>query len=414
MGPPSRNVTTAQIALLAGRVFTPAAPVDKQALFAGRTKQLRKVMDAVVQRGQHAIVFGERGVGKTSLANVLEDALQHPSGQVIAAHVNCDSGDTYHSLWSKVFSDIELQVESRIAGFLSTASSNPTTVADHIAGSITSNTVRKLLTALSANALVVIIVDEFDRVKDNRTRAMFADTIKMLSDQSIHATIVVVGVADTVDELLAEHQSIERALVQIPIPRMSVDELAEIIAKGLEKLGVRIEALARDRITLLSRGLPHYTHALGLHAARAALDKGQMTITMADVDTAIRRALDEAQQSTKSAYHKAVSSQRKDNLYAHVLLACALAETDQMGYFAPADLRAPMSSIMGRPYEIANFIQHLNAFCKEERGSILQAVGVPRRFRYRFRNPLMQPFVTMQGFASGMVDRSLLEQAEIP
>ena len=82
-----------------------------------------------------------------------------------------------------------------------------------------------------------------------------------------------------------------------------------------------------------------------------------------------------------------------------------------MGYFAPADLREPMSRIMSRPYEIANYIQHLNSFCKEERGNVLQRTGAPRRYRYRFRNPLMQPFVTMQGFANGMLDRSLLEES---
>lgn len=400
-----------RLALQAGRVFTPAAPVDKQALFAGRREQLRKVVDTVLQRGQHAIIFGERGVGKTSLANVVEAALRAPGGEVITAHVNCDSGDTYQSLWTKIFGEIELHTEVRSAGFQPDVSRQVTTVADEISHPITSNKVRKLLTALADDALLVLIVDEFDRLQDGNARSMFADTIKTLSDNAVPATLVLVGVADTVDELVSEHQSIERALVQIHMPRMSTDELAEIIGKGLSKLEMKIDPAARERITLLSRGLPHYTHALSLHAVRAALDEGQLTIRMRHVDQAIQKALDEAQQSTKSAYHKAVMSQRKDNLYAQVLLACALAETDEMGYFAPADLREPMSRIMSRPYEIANYIQHLNSFCKEERGNVLQRTGAPRRYRYRFRNPLMQPFVTMQGFANGMLDRSLLEES---
>lgn len=401
----------ARIGLQAGRVFTPAAPVDKHALFAGRKEQLRKVVDTVVQRGQHAIIFGERGVGKTSLANVLEDTLRAPGGEVITAHVNCDSGDTFESLWTKIFGEIELHTEVRSAGFQPSISREVTTLADEIHFPVTTTKVRKYLTALSEGALLVIIVDEFDRIQNPQARAMFADTIKMLSDHAVPATLVIVGVADTVDELLAEHQSIERALVQIHMPRMSVEELAEIISKGTSKLNLKIDSDAKKRITLLSRGLPHYTHALSLHAVRASVDDGQTTIKMRHVDTAIQKALNEAQQSTISAYHKAVSSQRRDNLYSQVLLACALAETDQMGYFAPADLREPMSKIMNRPYEIANYIQHLNAFCKSERGAVLQRLGIPRRYRYRFKNPLMQPFVTMQGFASGLLDRSLLLQS---
>ncbi|HSK77071.1 MAG TPA: AAA family ATPase [Thermoanaerobaculia bacterium] len=400
-----------RIALEAGQAFTPAAPIDRQALFAGRKEQLRKVVDTVAQRGQHAIIFGERGVGKTSLSNVLEDSLHAPGGEIFTAHVNCDSGDDYSSLWTKVFEAIELHTEVRSVGFQGDTSRRVTTLADGLPQLITSNHVRKVLTTLSESVLLIIIMDEFDRIQNPAARSMFADTIKMLSDHAVPATIVIVGVADTVDELLFEHQSIERALVQVHMPRMSVDELEEIITKGLTKLGMKIEPGARARISLLSRGLPHYTHALSLHGVRAAVDEGQLTIKTSHVEAAIRKALEEAQQSTKSAYHKAVMSQRKDNLYSQVLLACALAATDEMGYFAPADLRKPMSRVMGKPYEIANFIQHLNGFCKEERGNILQRAGAPRRYRYRFRNPLMQPFVTMQGFANGLLDRSLLEES---
>lgn len=106
------------------------------------------------------------------------------------------------------------------------------------------------------------------------------------------------------------------------------EELSEIISKGMKQLAVNIGTEAKDRITLLSRGLPHYTHALSLHAVRVAIDDGQLAIETRHVDTAIQKALDEAQQSTVSAYHKAVSSQRRDNLYAQVLLACALSDTD--------------------------------------------------------------------------------------
>lgn len=399
-----------RLALQAARVFTPAAPVDKHALFAGRRDQLRKVMDTVVQRGQHAIIFGERGVGKTSLANVLEDTLRAPGGEVITAHVNCDSGDSYESLWMKIFGEVELHTEVRSAGFQASIFHDTTTVADNLQPPVTTNKVRKYLSVLSEGALLVVIVDEFDRVQDPQARAMFADTVKTLSDHAVPATLVIVGVADTVDELLAEHRSIERALVQIHMPRMSVEELSEIIGKGIGKLNMKINPDARDRITLLSRGLPHYTHSLSLHAVRSALDDGELDVQVQHVDAAIQKSLHEAQQSTVSAYHKAVSSQRRDNLYAQVLLACALAETDQMGYFAPADLRGPMSRIMSKTYDIANFIQHLNAFCKDERGGVLQRTGVPRRYRYRFRNPLMQPFVTMQGFAGGLLDRSLLRE----
>jgi Cdc6-like AAA superfamily ATPase len=51
--------------------FRPAAPIDRRALFAGRTTQIADVYAVVDQSGQHAVVYGERGVGKTSLVTVV-------------------------------------------------------------------------------------------------------------------------------------------------------------------------------------------------------------------------------------------------------------------------------------------------------------------------------------------------------
>lgn len=50
--------------------FSPSAPITRKDLFAGRTKQLMQLIDAVTEPGQHAVIYGERGVGKTSMAAV--------------------------------------------------------------------------------------------------------------------------------------------------------------------------------------------------------------------------------------------------------------------------------------------------------------------------------------------------------
>ena len=59
----------------AANVFTPAAPIDAISLFRGREAQIQMLLEAVSQIGQHAIVYGERGVGKTSLISVLKSSV---------------------------------------------------------------------------------------------------------------------------------------------------------------------------------------------------------------------------------------------------------------------------------------------------------------------------------------------------
>jgi hypothetical protein len=88
-----------ELSLNVSKVFTPAAPVDEAQLFAGRIDQLRQVVDILNQKGQHAIIFGERGVGKTSLANVIVS--KFGSEKILALRKNCDSADNYSSYGKK-------------------------------------------------------------------------------------------------------------------------------------------------------------------------------------------------------------------------------------------------------------------------------------------------------------------------
>jgi hypothetical protein len=140
------------------------------------------------------------------------------------------------------------------------------------------------------------------------------------------------------------------------------------------------------------------------------LRRSSVQVAEEDVQTAIVRALDDAQQSILSAWDNAIRSPRKDNLFADVLLACALARTNELGFFAAQDVRGPMCAITSKDYDIPSFAQHLNEFSDEKRGPMLLKVGEARRYRYRFVNPLMQPFVIMQGFKSGKLTAEILDR----
>lgn len=266
--------------------------------------------------------------------------------------------------------------------------------------------IRQLLQRLGMS--IIVIIDELDQIQDAKTTSRLANTIKTLSDHSTQATLILVGVADSLDKLIAEHQSIERALVQIPMPRMSSDELGEIINKCLKELGMAIDDRAARRISNLSHGLPHYTHLLGLYAAQSAIDRDSLMIQQDDVVQAINLAIENAQQSIRKSYYEATTSPR-GNLYPQVLLSCALAETDELGYFPAANVRKPMSEIMRKAYDIPAFAQHLNDFCEPKRGAVLQKTGHPRRYRFRFVNPLMEPFVVMKGISGGLVRADILD-----
>jgi Cdc6-like AAA superfamily ATPase len=199
--------------------------------------------------------------------------------------------------------------------------------------------IRVRLQQQTANAIVIIIIDEMDRLRrDSRSTALMADTIKTLSDHSVNTTLILVGVGNSVEELITEHLSIERSLIQIQMLRMSSEELNEILLKGLKILSMIMDKDVTKSIVFLSQGLPNYVHLLALYGCQAAIRENDSNINTSHLSRAIKQACENAQQSIMSAYSTSVSSSRKEMIYPKVLLACALANKDETGCFRAIDV----------------------------------------------------------------------------
>lgn len=383
--------------------FQPSSPVKTRDLFAGRTEQMNEIADLVDQTGQHGAVFGERGVGKTSLARVMTDIL---STRTQSIKVNCTAADTFKAIWQRVLGDLALAVTRPSPGFRSTPNMEAFDAAELLPKDLGPDELRRVLAHLVATLgrPLVVFLDEFDRIEDEATRTAFADTLKALTDQDVDVTVILVGVANNISELVTEHQSIERNLIQVAMPRMSSEELKQIVRTGLSRCGMTIDDAALDSITSLSLGLPHYTHLLAQRAALRVVEEGDEDrhIERSHVEVAIKQALSAAQQSVRDAYIAATQSNRDESLYRQVLLACALARTDESGFFKAADVRDPLTGILGKRVDIPQYAQHLKAFCGA-RGSVLERRGPARQVRYRFASPIMQPYVLMRGVEDGLI-----------
>jgi len=382
---------------LAMRAFTPGSAIDKLDLFAGRLDQIMDVLRALDQRGQHVVLYGERGVGKTSLANVLGElnvTRGTHTARLPSVSFNCSKKDDFSSIWNHVLRDLEVAPDQ--AEFLD----------------LTPEDVRHALNGVKQPTLVII--DEVDRLDhDADTHTLLADTVKTLSDHSSLVTLVLVGVADSVEGLIGEHPSTERALSQVLMPRMSTKELGEIVDKGLSALKMGISTAARTRVTQLSEGLPHYTHLLTLFAVQRAIADDRREVQDADVNSAITMAEKKAQHTIKSAYQRATRSTRPGSLFERVLTACALADKDELGYFSAGAVREPMTAIMGKPYDIPAFARHLNEFASPVRGDVLTRSGQSRRYFYRFDNPMLQPYVILKAISNGLVTEGQIRRLQI-
>lgn len=382
-----------------GGAFTPGSPVDSKDLFAGRIPQIKKILNVVFQKGTHAVLFGERGVGKTSLANIIFDFLVYNGMTTYSrARTNCNETGSFDEIWRFLLRQFTFEQPDGTTITLDMA------LPEH--SPLLPENIREALQLL--NYPTLIIIDELDGVTDRATRKAIADTIKTLSDNAIPATVLLVGVAESMDALIGEHPSIERALREIPMPRMSKNELLEIIDKGIQKCeGLSIEDEPRGRITDYSQGLPYYTHLLTREAALSAVGSDRLVIKMEDLHAAISEAVDSHEGTNLTLYNKAVTS-AKGKYFKPVLLACALAKKDEKGFFYAKDIVDPLRIIARAAIDIEQFAQHLRDF-STTRGPILERDGR----RYRFIKPMMEPYVILRGLADNLIRESQLNHPSV-
>lgn len=370
------------------------------------------------------VIYGERGVGKTSLANIISPVLHvfdgpenaepadvKPSRLVVK--VNAHQSDTFAQIWRRALDEVFLDDERAVLGFFPRKAPETQRVALREAWNIPDepdiDDIRRVLSNLPGS---VFIFDEFDCVSQASANP-FTDLIKALSDFQTPATIILVGVSETVDGLIQGHASIGRALVQIHVPRMRRSELADILKKAEAKLNVGFDSAAAERIVQMSAGLPHYTHLVGLASVRRACKRFTREVTSEDVEGGLREASNQAEQSLIGELTLATRSAHREALYVPVLLACAITaatSTDELGFFQPSSVVRPLESVLtGRRIEIATFNTHLADFCDNRSGRVLQRTGQQRAFRYRFRNPLLPPYVIMKGLSSKILTMDQLE-----
>ena len=385
------------------KAFSPTHPIQLPELLSGRKEILYRLWDDVATPGQHILVYGDRGVGKSSIAKVAGILLQEPRDPTgrRSIVVSCNDGDTYGSIWRKVFQEILLS--ERQLGFDSHKDRSIVGRWDP-GDTIESPNDLRLLVAALPNPITVII-DEFDRIDhEGATSRLMTDTIKLFSDTETPCTIMLVGVGQSIEGLINAHQSISRNMDYVEVEPMLPYELADIIQKGFQTAGLEFEVGLDNKIAQLSQGYPHYTHLLGMWASRKALEQNRQKVTIDNLKAAIPSSISTAAGGIRVEYNRATDSNQPNNLFRQVLLSCALTDKDARGRFSLAALQEPLQKILSpRRINRASYQRHLSLFCEEEHGSVLFKTGRRKTYRWQFVNPQLIPFVLLQGIQDGMI-----------
>ncbi len=229
-----------------------------------------------------------------------------------------------------------------------------------------------------------------------------ADIIKLLSDNLPHVTLLIVGIAQSVDKLIGEHHSIERCIRQIEVPLMPENESSELIEYNLGLLELKTKKTILEKIIELSSGFPNYLHLLCKHSATEAINCDVENISENHFNKAVIKSINNSDYSIRNSYQKATSSASGKSQFANVLLACAMVNTDENNSFDSKEVLMEFNNITGSEHKTESINYNLGMLCKSERAEILTKIGRQKNARYRFKKPLLRAFVKLKQFEMGM------------
>ena len=178
--------------------FSPRVPIDSRSLFCGRINQISQLME-IVEAESHGILFGERGVGKTSLVYILNELLNEVIGKSFVLHIPCNTVPSFNEIARHVANKLTFFRRTKRVGFSSDDTVEQIDLSSMLSGEPTVAEVGDILGFLKPPA--VIVLDEFDRIRNSDDRTKIANLVKSLSDKSAGVTLVLVGVAHDVLEL---------------------------------------------------------------------------------------------------------------------------------------------------------------------------------------------------------------------
>jgi len=365
-------------------VFTPNTPIHVLKLFHGRTKTVSKLLENLNTPGQHAMLYGDRGVGKSSLANIITQLLIQKFMDYQLYKKKCCAQDNYQTIFEGLIEKINKirKIDVNSEGDLRV----------NILETKNNNLIPSFVAELLEKEEGVFYIDEADRLINKQDKIDLADTIKHLSDMDSPFKILLVGIAKTGDELRAGHPSVQRCLKETKLERMKHKEIREIIESGSKEIGYEFYDDVIESIVNLSSGYAHFTHLISLKCVEKAIDKDVKTIDRYILHTAIIDAMEEAQGTLRNSYDAAVRSANTD-MFKIVLLAAAKLGNEYE--FNINSWREEIENYTGNEITVQKLTSYQRRLVANDESAIIQRIA---KGVYKFNDPRMPSFIRLCNF----------------
>lgn len=391
----------------------PSHPIDRIEHLHGRAKELDRIEKALFAEGRHIFIYGDRGVGKSSLAATA--AVQYQSSDASYIDVGCSPNSTLASIVANIaYQAVKV---SRIKSVTKNATTGIQTRYFNVTNGMTEvvkdlqSDIRSVTDAVEVLREVshvhsdkpIIVLDEFDRIQSAAERGLFADLLKQLGDKRVPIKLIITGVGASLDSLLGAHQSAIRQLETLELPRLGWEGRMEIVEYVARAFGITVHRDHLLRIAAVSDGFPYYVHLIAEKLMWQIFDDPHVVVraSKAHYQAAIRDAVHSVAAELKRPYELAMK-QRSGDLE-EVLWSTA--DSDFLHRY-PADMYSSYLHIMSKlpdrsGLDQARYGARLRSLKKESCGAILIPDPVVKGL-YTYREKMLRGYVRMQAEANGV------------
>ena len=386
------------------QVFTPAAPA--RVTFVERENINAKLVNALQTPGKQIVVYGHSGSGKTTL-------LVNKLHQIYEGHI------TSRCMTSVTFDHLVLDAFDQLSPYYKSEGSRATTetVTAELSASylsliskISASTAKQTSTKESrilppqltpqnlgrfiGAAGCCWVLEDFHKI-DDKEKPRLSQLMKVfmdMSDEFPALKIIALGAVDTARQVVDYDAEMKNRVSEIRVDLMSSGEILEIIAKGEAALNIVFDESLKNAISEYSSGLAAVCHHLCLNLCDAA----GVTATTSDrtkipaslLSQALKAYVEEASDSIKSAFDKALKTERKNKFDNAKLILSELCAANQEG-LAKSEL---LQKIRRREPKFPN--SNLEYFLKklqnEQYGALVRYS--PLSHRFLFADPFYKVF----------------------
>jgi len=390
----------------------PAQPIRSIEHLFGREKELDRIYKALYAGGRNIFIYGDRGVGKSSLAATAANRYQSADANYI--DVACSSDATLSAVVANIaYQAVKASRINKVSLKESISADLKYLKADKISEHTSHDlhtTIHTLLDAVEVLREVaslhsvkpVVVVDEFDRISSIEERSLFADLVKHLGDKNIGIKFIFTGVGKTLEGLLGAHPSAIRQFETIELPKISWDARWEIVLSALKEFSIKISRDIYIRIAAVSDGYPYYAHLITEKLLWVLFDKVEVVyeVTWDDYYEALDNAIESISGELHRPYEAAIN-QRTDD-YEEVLWSTADSEWfDRYLKDMYTSYEYIMKLIPNKvPLDYDKYSTRIRSLKNTSCGAILVSENKPGLYSYREK--ILRGYVRMQAEAHGI------------